>query len=234
MISAGESNKEFRTLDAIERLFSIVDQKHPTHLKATAKSRMKSKKPSLETPGLKISGGLALITGGTRGIGAVTGKSLAELGADVVITECSLREGQRVVGEINCNGRSAEFIQADLTQPDQGRLVVPFTLKAFRRVDYAFNSAGISGNNGVLVDQTEENFDRAFAVSVNVLFLFLQGELKQLIVRGEGNTFLCDPRATIGTHPIRHGHSPISIVLFLRGPSSMNAALRRQPLTVAL
>jgi A-factor type gamma-butyrolactone 1'-reductase (1S-forming) len=142
-------------------------------------------KRSLETPHLKFAGRVALITGGTRGIGAATAKHVAGLGADVVITGRSWREGRRVVDEINRNGGSAEFIQADLTQPDQVRLVVPFTLKAFGRLDYAFNNAGISGNNRVFVDQTEENFDRVFAVNVKALFLLLQDELKQMIVQGE-------------------------------------------------
>jgi A-factor type gamma-butyrolactone 1'-reductase (1S-forming) len=102
----------------------------------------------------------------------------------------SSRNGAWVVDEIIHNGGSAEFIQADLTQPDQVRLVVPFTLKAFGRLDYAFNNAGISGNNQALVDQTEENFDRLFAVNVKALFLLLQDELKQMIVQGEGGSIV--------------------------------------------
>ena len=123
-------------------------------------------------------------------LGAATAKRVAELGADVVITGRSWREGRRVVDEINRNGGSAEFIQADLTQPNQVRLIVPFTLKAFGRLDYAFNNAGIPGNNRALVDQTEENFDRVFAVNVKALFLLLQDELKQMIVQGEGGSIV--------------------------------------------
>jgi NAD(P)-dependent dehydrogenase (short-subunit alcohol dehydrogenase family) len=114
---------------------------------------------SLEPPDLKFAGKVALITGGTRGIGAATARRVAELGAKVVITGRRGCEGRRMVEEIDCNGGSAGFIQADLTQPDQVRLVVPFALKTFGRLDYAFNNAGISGTNRSLVDQTEENFD---------------------------------------------------------------------------
>ena len=74
-------------------------------------------------------------------------RRVAELGADAVITGRCGREGQLLVDEINRNGGSADFIQADLTRPDHVRLVVPFTLKAFGRLDYAFNNAGIPGNN---------------------------------------------------------------------------------------
>jgi NADP-dependent 3-hydroxy acid dehydrogenase YdfG len=95
-----------------------------------------------------------------------------------------------LVDEINRNGGSTDIIQADLTQPNQVRLVVPFTLKAFGRLDYAFNNAGIPGNNRALVDQTEENFDCVFAVNVKALFLLLQDELKQMIVQGEGGSIV--------------------------------------------
>ena len=147
-------------------------------------------KQSLETSQLKFAGKVALITGGTRGIGAATARRVAELGADVVITGRREREGRRLVDEIDRTGGSADFVQADLTQPDQVRLVVPFTLKAFGRLDYAFNNAGIPGNNRALVDQTEENFDRVFAVNVKALFLLLQDESKQMIVQGEGGSIV--------------------------------------------
>jgi NAD(P)-dependent dehydrogenase (short-subunit alcohol dehydrogenase family) len=157
----------------------------------TAKIKYEFMTRSLETPQLKFAGKVALITGGTRGIGAATARRVAELGADVVITGRRGREGRRLVDEINRNGGSADFIQADLAQPDQVRLVVPFTLKAFGRLDYyAFNNAGIPGNNRALVDQTEENFDRVFAVNVKALFLLLQDELKQMIVQGEGGSIV--------------------------------------------
>jgi NAD(P)-dependent dehydrogenase (short-subunit alcohol dehydrogenase family) len=104
----------------------------------------------LESPDLKFSGKVALITGGTRGIGAATARRVAELGAKVVITGRRRREGQRLVDEIIRNDGSAAFIQAELTQPDEVRPIVPFTLKTFGRLDCAFNKAGIPGDNGRL------------------------------------------------------------------------------------
>jgi A-factor type gamma-butyrolactone 1'-reductase (1S-forming) len=145
---------------------------------------------SLEPHDQSFAGKVALITGGTRGIGAATARRVAELGAKVVITGRREREGQRLVDEINRNGGSAAFIQADLTQPDEVRLIVPFTLKTFGRLDCAFNNAGIPGDNRLLVDQTEENFDRVFAVNVRAMFLLLQDELKQMIAQGEGGSIV--------------------------------------------
>jgi NAD(P)-dependent dehydrogenase (short-subunit alcohol dehydrogenase family) len=147
-------------------------------------------KSDVESIGLNFIDKVALITGGTSGIGAATARHVAGLGASVVITGRREREGRRLVDEINRNGGSAEFIQADLSQPDEVGLIVPFTLKTFGRLDYAFNNAGISGDNQSLVDQTEENFDRVFAVNVKALFLLLQDELKQMIEQGHGGSIV--------------------------------------------
>jgi NAD(P)-dependent dehydrogenase (short-subunit alcohol dehydrogenase family) len=139
---------------------------------------------------LEFAGKVALVTGGNSGIGAATARRVAELSAQVVITGRRQSEGQRIVNEIKDNGGSAKFIQADLSQPEQVKRIVPFCLESFGRLDYAFNNAGISGENRLLADQTETSFDRVFAVNVKALFLLLQEEVKQMITQGEGGSIV--------------------------------------------
>jgi A-factor type gamma-butyrolactone 1'-reductase (1S-forming) len=139
---------------------------------------------------LEFAGKVALITGGNSGIGAATARRVAEMGAQVVITGRRKSEGQLLVDEIRRNGGSAAFIQADLSQPEQVRLIVPFAVEAFGRLDYAFNNAGISGTSRLLADQTEENFDLVFAVNVKSLFLLLQDELKHIMEQGQGGSIV--------------------------------------------
>ena len=133
---------------------------------------------------------VALITGGTSGIGAATAIRTAELGAKVLITGRRQREGQLLVDEIIRNGGCAAFFRADLRRPDEARRIVPFAVETFGHLDYAFNNAGISGDNRLLVDQTEENFDRVFAVNVKALFLLLQAEVKQMLAQGGGGSIV--------------------------------------------
>jgi NAD(P)-dependent dehydrogenase (short-subunit alcohol dehydrogenase family) len=133
---------------------------------------------------------VALITGGNRGIGAAAAKRLAELGAQVVITGRRQSEGRLVVNEIRRSSGSAAFIQADLSDPEQVKRIVPFALETFGRLDYAFNNAGISGENRLLTDQTETNFDSVFAVNVKALFLLLQDEIKQMVAQGQGGSIV--------------------------------------------
>ena len=139
---------------------------------------------------LEFSGRVALITGGNRGIGAAAAKRVAELGAQVVITGRRQSEGRKLVDHIKHKSGSAAFIQADLSQPGQVKRIVPFALETFGRLDYAFNNAGISGDNRLLTNQTEEIFDRVFAVNVKALFLLLQDEVKQMIAQGQGGSIV--------------------------------------------
>jgi NAD(P)-dependent dehydrogenase (short-subunit alcohol dehydrogenase family) len=96
---------------------------------------------------LEFAGKVALITGGNSGIGAAAAKRLAELGALVVVTGRRHREGRLLVNDIKRSSGSVAFIQADLSQPEQVKRIVPFTLETFGRLDYAFNNAGISFAN---------------------------------------------------------------------------------------
>lgn len=138
----------------------------------------------------EFAGKVALITGGTSGIGAATARRLAELGAKVVITGRRCVEGRRVAREIRRRGGSVAFLRTDLTNPEEVRRVVPFTLETFGRLDHAFNNAGTSGGNRLLVEQTEENFDSVFAVNVKALFLLLQDEVRQMMAQGQGGSIV--------------------------------------------
>jgi NAD(P)-dependent dehydrogenase (short-subunit alcohol dehydrogenase family) len=135
---------------------------------------------------LEFEGRVALITGGNRGIGAAAAKRLAELGTQVVITGRRHSEGRLVVDQIRRNRGTAVFFQADLSQPEQVKRIVPFALDTFGRLDYVLNNAGISGENRLLKDQTEANFDSVFAVNVKAMFLLLQDEIRQMMAQGQG------------------------------------------------
>jgi len=139
---------------------------------------------------LPFRGKVALITGGTTGIGATTAKQVARLGAHVVVTGRRSDGGNALVDEIVQKGGSARFLQADLTVPEEVRNIVPFVVRTFGRVDYAFNNAGTSGNNALLIDQTDENFDHVFSVNVKSLFMLLKDEIRQMLRQGSGGSIV--------------------------------------------
>ena len=138
----------------------------------------------------EFAGKVALVTGGTSGIGAAAARRLAGLGAKVIVIGRRYLEGRRLVSEIKSLGGCAVFLRTDLNDAGQVQLVVPYALETFGRLDYAFNNAGTSGENRLLVDQTEETFDKVFAVNVKALFLLLQAEVKQMIAQGQGGSIV--------------------------------------------
>src|ERR1700710_1707485 len=115
-----------------------------------------------------LSGKVALVTGGSRGIGAAIVKRLAADGADVAFTYVSSKEkADALVLEIEKTGRKALAIQADSADTKAVEAAVEETVKTFGKLDILVNSAGVAvmGN----VDSAELDIaaiDRLFAINV--------------------------------------------------------------------
>jgi A-factor type gamma-butyrolactone 1'-reductase (1S-forming) len=139
---------------------------------------------------MNFDGKVALITGGTAGIGEATVRRVAGLGARTVFVGRDEEDGRRIESELLRDGAEAIFYKADLGQPDEVRRIVPATVNIYGRLDYAFNNAGISGETGLLADQTESNFDEVFAVNVKGVFIALQQEIRQMLRQGWGGSIV--------------------------------------------
>jgi 3-oxoacyl-[acyl-carrier protein] reductase len=120
----------------------------------------------------RLTGKVALVTGGSRGIGAAIAERLAADGADVAITYSSSPEAaERVVAAIRQNaGVRAEAIRADAADPAAVKGVVPAVVERFGRLDILVNNAGVWVQN-VLTEATDEEFDRVVDVNVRAVFL---------------------------------------------------------------
>ena len=139
---------------------------------------------------MRFEGGVALITGGTAGIGEATARRIASLGARVVFVGRNENDGRRIEGELLREGAEVAFIKADLSHPDEVRRIVPATVNIFGRLDYAFNNAGISGRNRLMGDQTEMNFDEVFSINVKALFIALKEEIQQMLRQRSGGSIV--------------------------------------------
>ena len=107
-------------------------------------------------------GKVALVTGGTSGIGETAAKAYAKAGARVALTGRRADRGQAVVDEIKKSGGEAVFIQTDITDTAQVEAMAAKTVEPFGRLDVAFNNAGLEGVLAPLTEQTDENFDAVF------------------------------------------------------------------------
>ncbi len=123
-------------------------------------------------PLLDLSGKVALVTGGSRGIGAATVRLLAEAGADVALTfrERST-DAERVVARVRELGRRGLAIEADLATRDANDRAVAKTVETLGRLDLLVANAGIWPPNDVSVTaMTDERWRRTLAINLDAVF----------------------------------------------------------------
>jgi len=127
-----------------------------------------------------LAGKVALVTGGSRGIGAAVVGRLARDGADVALTYArAAGQAQAVVAEIEAAGRQGLAIVADSAQPHAVVAAVERTADTFGRLDILVNNAGIFPN-GPLEQVTLEEVDRTLAVHVRAAFLASQAAARHM------------------------------------------------------
>src|ERR1700684_2126142 len=128
----------------------------------------------------KLEGKIALITGGSRGIGAAIAKRLAADGADVAITYTKGADAAAsVVKAIEGAGGKAIAIQADAADADAGQAAVEKTFATFGRLDVLVNNAGTAIPKP-FVDSTLEEMDRVLDINVRGVFVATQAALKHM------------------------------------------------------
>jgi 3-oxoacyl-[acyl-carrier protein] reductase len=132
----------------------------------------------------KMNGKVALVTGGSRGIGAAIAKRLAADGASVVITYASDETAARkVVGAIESAGGRALAVRADSADATAARGVVEHAVKAYGRLDVLVNNAGTAIPK-TFVETSLEEIDRVIAINVRGVLATTQAALAHLSAGG--------------------------------------------------
>ena len=140
------------------------------------------------TNGLKDK--VALITGGTSGIGRATAIALAAQGTKVVFTGRRVPEGEAVVREIEDAGGKAVFVPADVGRAEDADLMVRCTIEAYGRLDIAFNNSGTTGMPKPLAEQTEADFDAVMIPNLKGVWLSMRAEIRQMLAQGQGGVII--------------------------------------------
>ncbi len=134
---------------------------------------------------MRLNNKVALITGGTSGIGKATATLFAKEGAKVAITGRSPERGAAVTDQIKQNGGSAIFHRADVSLASDCQRAVEQTLEAFDRLDILFNNAGVFYPQTAL-ECSEKEWDEQIDVNLKGTFLMSKFALPSMIAQGRG------------------------------------------------
>ena len=132
----------------------------------------------------ELAGQVALVTGGSRGIGAAIARRLAQAGAAVAFTYVSAADkAQAVAKQIDADGGTALVIQADNADPGAVVAAVEQTVRQLGRIDILVNNAGIV-DGGPLEEMTVDRADRLWAVDVRAVFVAAQAAARHMTEGG--------------------------------------------------
>lgn len=119
----------------------------------------------------RLNGKVAVITGGSGGIGLAAGKLFAEEGAHVLLVDLDEEVLEQAAGEI---GDAASYVAADVTQPEQNQRFVQIAVERYGGIDVFFANAGIEGVVKPITEYPIEMFDKVMAVNVRGVWLGLK------------------------------------------------------------
>jgi NAD(P)-dependent dehydrogenase (short-subunit alcohol dehydrogenase family) len=147
----------------------------------------------------RFAGKVALITGGSQGLGRETAILFAKEGAKVVIADVT--EASYTLNAIKTAGGEAMYVKADVTNTYEVQTMIQKAVDAYGKLDILYNNAAILGETSLLADMAEEDFDRTMAVNVKGVFLGMKYGIRQMLKQGGGvivscgsvSSFVADP-----------------------------------------
>lgn len=133
-----------------------------------------------------LTGKVAIVTGGSSGIGRATAIAFAREGAKVAIASRREEEGEETVRLVKEAGSDGFFVKTDVAKAADVSAMVEKTVQHYGRLDYAFNNAGIEEAPTSLVEQTEETFDRIVNINIKGVWLSMKYQIPQMLKNGGG------------------------------------------------
>lgn len=168
-----------------------------------------------------LSGQVALVTGGGRGIGKVAAEALGGAGAQVVITGRRDEYLAPTEAELTQQGITCARVVADVTQPDDVSRAVTAALERFGRIDILINNAGQTWGQAT-EEMPLDRWRQVIDVNLNGMFLMSQAVGRHLLERGSGRIINVASVAglvagdPLGVHTIAYNTSKAGVISFTR------------------
>ena len=142
-------------------------------------------------PSYDFSGQVALVTGGSSGMGLATAQAFAEAGAAVILADVNEAALSAAAEALTIAGRDALGVVCDVSQEDQVAAMVNQAVATFGRLDMAFNNAGIQAPPTDAADEPADTFDRVNAINLRGVWACMKHELRQMRAQGSGVIVNC-------------------------------------------
>lgn len=134
----------------------------------------------------RLDGKIALVTGGSSGIGRAAALAFAREGAKVVIADVLIEGSEETVQIIEKSGGQAIFFKTDVSKSDEVEVLIKKTAETYGRLDCAFNNAGVGGGRAATAKCTEEEWDRVIEINLKGVWLCMKYEIQQMLKQGGG------------------------------------------------
>ena len=133
---------------------------------------------------------VAVVTGGSAGIGRETAIQFADAGASVVVADVDDEKGEETVSTIEDEGGDAVYVHTDVTDMDQVESMVQTAIDEYGRLDYAVNNAGIGGQQVPAGEHTEESWEGVVDVNLNGVWRSMKAELGEMLEQDEDSVIV--------------------------------------------
>ena len=133
-----------------------------------------------------LDGKVALVTGGSSGIGRAAAVAFAREGARVTVADVNLAGGEETVDRIRGSGGQAVFVRTDVSKAVDVEAMVARTVEAYGRLDCAFNNAGIVGDRSFIHVHPEKMWDLVISIHLKGVWLCMKYEITHMLEQGGG------------------------------------------------
>jgi 3-oxoacyl-[acyl-carrier protein] reductase len=148
---------------------------------------------------MRLKDKVAIVTGAGSGFGEGIAKRFAQEGARIVVNDVNHQAGDKVARDIAQAGGTALFHKADVAVGAEVKAMVEKTLASYGRVDCMINNAGITHRNRPMLEVSEAEFDRIFAVNVKAIYLSALHVVP--VMRRQGGGSIITTASTAGLRP---------------------------------